>query len=170
MTHPSTSVDFRALWAAANPDLDTSPMDVVGPLKHMEVLLTVALEPLYDGAPLTAPEVDVLVQLRHADDPVIARRLAESLGCSRAAVSKTLAKLEKRGYVERRPSPADRRAALVTATPAGCEVIDAMFPRQLAVEAELLAGLGEDRERVVEALHLLERVLERGVRRRAPRR
>jgi DNA-binding MarR family transcriptional regulator len=59
---------------------------------------------------------------------VIARRLAETLGCSRAAVSKTLAKLEKRGFVERRPSPADRRAALVTVTPAGCDAIGTMFP------------------------------------------
>jgi hypothetical protein len=38
-----------------------------------------------------------------------------------------------------------------------------MFPRQLAVEAELLAGLGEDRERVVEALGLLADVFERRV-------
>jgi DNA-binding MarR family transcriptional regulator len=147
------------MWTAARPDLDTSPMDVVGPVKRIEALLTTALEPLYEGAPLTAPELDALVQLRHAEGPVIARRLAETLGCSRAAVSKTLAKLEKRGFVERRPSPADRRAALVTVTPTGCDAIDDMFPRQLAVEAELIDGLGPDRDRVVDALNLLEQVL-----------
>lgn len=167
MTHPPAHVGLRALWTAANPGLDTSPMDVVGPLKRIEVLLATAVEPLYEGAPLTAPELDALVQLRHAD-PVIARRLADTLGCSRAAISKTLAKLEKRGFVERHPSPADRRAALVTVTPAGREAVDAMFPRQLGVEAELLKGLGDDRARVVEALELLERVLEQGARRQIP--
>ncbi|MEK8169924.1 MarR family transcriptional regulator [Streptomyces sp. M19] len=91
---------------------------------------------------------------------MIARRLADQMRCSRAAVSKTLAKLEKRGFIERRPSPSDRRAAVVTPTAAGAETVDTMFPRQLAVEAELLAGLGEDRERVVEALGLLVRALE----------
>lgn len=156
------------MWTAARPDLDTSPMDVVGPVKRIEALLTTALEPLYEGAPLTAPELDALVQLRHTEGPVIARRLAETLGCSRAAVSKTLAKLEKRGFVERRPSPADRRAALVTVTPAGCDAIDTMFPRQLAAEADLIDGLGADRDRVVEALNLLEEALQqRVVRQRA---
>ncbi|MDK1348629.1 MarR family transcriptional regulator [Streptomyces sp. 378] len=163
MTSPSAPVDFRAMWTAARPDLDTSPMDIVGPIKRIEAMLTTALEPLYEGAPLTAPELDALVQLRHAQSPVIARRLAETLGCSRAAVSKTLAKLEKRGFVERRPSPADRRAALVTVTPAGCDAIDTMFPRQLATEAELLDSLGAERERVVEALNLLEKALQQRV-------
>ncbi|MDT0566339.1 MarR family transcriptional regulator [Streptomyces sp. DSM 3412] len=165
MTSPPTPEDFRAMWTAARPDLDTSPMDVVRPIKRIEALLTTAVEPLYEGAPLTAPELDALVQLRHAEGPVIARRLAETLGCSRAAVSKTLAKLEKRGFVERRPSPADRRAALVTVTPAGCEAIDEMFPRQLAAEVELLEGLGDDRDRVVDALNLLELVLQKKVKR-----
>ncbi|MBB6421170.1 MULTISPECIES: MarR family winged helix-turn-helix transcriptional regulator [Streptomyces] len=165
MTSPPTPEDFRAMWTAARPDLDTSPMDVVRPIKRIEALLTTAVEPLYEGAPLTAPELDALVQLRHAEGPVIARRLAETLGCSRAAVSKTLAKLEKRGFVERRPSPADRRAALVTVTPAGCDAIDEMFPRQLAAEVELLEGLGDDRDRVVDALNLLELVLQQKVKR-----
>ncbi|GAA3768323.1 winged helix-turn-helix transcriptional regulator [Streptomyces phyllanthi] len=71
-------------------------------------------------------------------------------------------KLEKRGFVERRPSPADRRAALVTVTPAGCDAIDTMFPRRLAAEAELLDGLGADRDRVVDALNLLERPFSSG--------
>ncbi|WP_024800650.1 MarR family winged helix-turn-helix transcriptional regulator [Nocardia sp. BMG51109] len=161
---PHSSFDLRAQWMAARPDLDTSPMAVVGPLKHIEALLATALEPLYDAAPVTAPELDVLLKLRYAEGPVIARRIAESANCSRAAVSKTLAKLESRGYIERRPSPADRRAALVTATDAGREVVDAMFPRQLAVEADVLKGLGADRERVVSALNLLARVLEQRVR------
>jgi hypothetical protein len=35
------------------------------------------------------------------------------------------------------------------------------FPRQLAVEARLLEGLGEDRAKVVEALQTLTEVLSR---------
>ncbi|MEU7004126.1 hypothetical protein [Nonomuraea sp. NPDC046570] len=61
----------------------------------------------------------------------------------------------------REPSPFDRRAALVRLTPAGEAAVDAIFPRQLAREAELLEGLGEDRERVIDALNLLAEVLGR---------
>ncbi|BBC30172.1 hypothetical protein SGFS_014660 [Streptomyces graminofaciens] len=157
---PSSLNDVRAQWTEHNPGLDTSSMEVIGLLKRATALLSRAVEPLYEGAPLTAPEVDMLIPLRHATDPFIARRLAERLGLSRAGVSKTLAKLERRGFIARTPNPADRRAALITITPAGARAIDELFPRQLATEVELLAGLGEDRQRVLDALGLLVQVME----------
>lgn len=157
---PPSPTDVRAQWAEHNPGLDTSPMEVIGLLKHATALAGRAVEPLYAGAPLTAPEVDALIPLRHATEPVIARRLSERLGLSRAGVSKTLAKLERRGFVSRSPNPADRRAALITITPAGEEAVDALFPRQLAAEVELLAGLGEDREWVLKALGRLVEAME----------
>ncbi|MGW0333218.1 MarR family winged helix-turn-helix transcriptional regulator [Streptomyces sp. NPDC003011] len=152
--------DIRAQWAAHNPGLDTSPMELVALLKRATGLLDRTVEPLYDGAPLTAPEVDMLIPLRHATDPVIARRLAANLGLSRAGVSKTLAKLEKRGFIARTPNPADRRAALVTVTEAGAKAVDDLFPRQLAAEVELLAGLGDDRAWVLQALGRLVEAME----------
>ncbi|MCX4702505.1 MarR family winged helix-turn-helix transcriptional regulator [Streptomyces sp. NBC_01373] len=156
----SFPADIRAEWSRHNPGLDTSPMDLVALLKRATGLLDRAVEPLYEGAPLTAPEVDMLIPLRHTADPVIARRLATNLGLSRAGVSKTLAKLEKRGFISRAPNPADRRAALVTITPAGAQAVDDLFPRQLAAEVELLAGLGEDREWVLKALGRLVEAME----------
>ena len=159
---PPPSV-VRARWAENHRDLDTSPMEVIALLKRINALLAQATEPLYEGAPLTAPEVDVLIPLRYAEPPVIARRIAEHHGMSRAGVSKVLAKLERRGYISRAPSPTDKRAALITITPEGEAAIDAFFPRQLRVDAELLAGRGADRERVVEALSLLAGAIEEGV-------
>lgn len=149
-------------WAAARPDLDTSPMQVISPLKRTQQLLNSALEPIYESAPVTSAELDILIRLRHADKPLIARRIAERVTLSRAAISKTLAKLERRAFVERQPNPADRRAALITITPAGADVVDTMFPRQLAAEARLLAGLGPERPRVIDALNLLVQALEQG--------
>jgi len=159
--HPSPA-DIRAQWAEHNPDLDTSPMELVGLLKRVTGLLNRAVEPLYEGAQLTAPELDMLIPLRHAAEPLIARRLAERLGLSRAGVSKTLAKLERRGFIARTPSPADRRVALVTVTEAGAKAVDDLFPRQLATEVQLLAGLGEDRELVIKAMQRLVEVMEAG--------
>jgi DNA-binding MarR family transcriptional regulator len=82
---------------------------------------------------------------------------------SRAAISKTLTRLETRGLVRREPSPNDRRAALIRLTPEGEAIVDKLFPRQLAREAELLDALGEDRERVVDALNILADLLSRQV-------
>ncbi|MFV0126388.1 MarR family winged helix-turn-helix transcriptional regulator [Streptomyces sp. HMX112] len=153
----------RAQWAAHHPGLDTSPMEIVGLLKRIMAMRDRAVEPLYEGAPLTAPELDLLVPLRHLDKPVIARRIAEHRGMSRAGISKALTKLEKRGFVERTSHPADRRASLVAVTEAGRAAVDALFPRQLATEAELLAGLGPARGEVLDALNLLADTMERAL-------
>lgn len=150
-------------WARHNPGLDASAMDVVGLVKQVSALFGRALEPVYEGAPLTVAEADLLIPLRYATEPSIARRLADNMGMSRAGVSKTLAKLERRGHIERTPNPADRRAALVTITASGKQAIDQIFPRQLTTEAELLSGLGEDRATVVDALARLAEVLEDGL-------
>ena len=153
----------QQLWAAARPELDTAPMEVIGPLKRIAALLEEALEPLYVDAPLSGAELDVCIRLRHDPSPTIARHLAEQLRHSRAAISKTLTRLETRGLVRREPSPNDRRAALIRLTSEGEAVVDKLFPLQLAREAELLDDLGEDRERVVAALNLLADVLSRRV-------
>jgi len=157
--HPSPA-EVQTQWAERNPGLDTSPMELVCLIKRAGGLLDRAAEPLYEGALLTAPELDLLVPLRHAPEPMIARRIAERLGMSRAGVSKTLAKLESRGFIARTPCPADRRAALVNITDAGAEAVDNLFPRQLATEVELLSGLGDDREWVLKALGRLVDVME----------
>lgn len=153
-----------ARLAADNPGLDTSPMELMALLKRIEALHSQAIEPLYETAALTPAEVDILIPLRYASEPVIARSLASHIRISRAGIGKALARLEKRGYIQREAHPADRRAALVTITQAGREALDAIFPKQLTVEAEILASLGDDREAALHALKRLVAVLEAGVR------
>lgn len=150
----------RELWDERNPELDTSPMEVVSLVKRITALLDRAVEPIYEGAALTTAEVELLVPLRHADEPVTAGRLASRLGMSRAGVSKALAKLEKRDLIVRSVNPADRRTTLISTTSTGNDTIDELFPRELEAHAKLLAGLGRDRERVIDSLTLLAETME----------
>jgi DNA-binding MarR family transcriptional regulator len=144
----------------ADPDLDTSSMAVVGPLKGAHAALDLLLEPLFAIAPVGAAELDVLLKLRVGPQPTIAVALARVLGRSGAAISKTLAKLDQRGYVAREPNPADRRAALVRLTEEGTRVVDALIPRQLELEAAALAGLtAEQRAQIAAALTTLRDAL-----------
>lgn len=135
-------------------------MEVIALIRRVHLLHERALRPLHEAAPVTAPELDLLIPLRHASGPVIASRLAAHLGISRVAVSKSLARLEDRGYIRRAPSAADRRTAEVAITETGATAIDTLLPRLLEREIELLAGLGEDREQVVAALTRLAEVLQ----------
>lgn len=115
---------------------------------------------MHDDVPLTAAEVELLIPLRHTEGPVIARRIAEHGHMSRAGVSKALGKLEKRGFVRRTPSPTDRRASLVAITDEGKEAVDRVFPQQVELESGLFAGLGENKDAVIEALESLAECLE----------
>lgn len=119
MTDASLRELTCARWAEFNPELDTSPMQVVAEIKRIVALLDVAVEPIYAAADVSVAEVELMVPLRYAIEPVTAARLAELLGMTRAGVSKTLGKLERRGFLQRVPSAEDRRSASITLTDQG---------------------------------------------------
>jgi len=64
---------------------------------------------------------------RLAPGPLTLRALSEELSADPPYVTLMVDDLEKRGLVERKPHPEDRRAKLVTLTPAG---------RKMAIKAE----------------------------------
>ncbi|TQM15144.1 MarR family winged helix-turn-helix transcriptional regulator [Pseudonocardia kunmingensis] len=147
-------------WERDHPGLDTSSMAVVGPLKAAQAAHDLLVEPLFATAPVGPAELDVLLKLRLGPQPTIAVALARAIGRSGAAISKTLAKLDQRGYVTRTPNPADRRAALVELTEVGAQVVDSLFPRQLALEAAALSTLtAEQRAEITAALTTLSDAL-----------
>jgi len=71
----------------------------------------------------------------------------------------TLDVLERRGWIERRPNPSDRRSVLVSITEAGRATTDQLLPGVRVVEREAMATL-TPRERD-QLLRLLAKVLDR---------
>ena len=84
--------------------------------------------------------------------------LANSLGITQQAVSKTVSELERLGYVLRRPAPDDARVRLVSLTDRGRAAVDAAREERAAVEAELRERIGP--RRVAAATRVLREVLE----------
>nr|WP_296769695.1 MarR family transcriptional regulator [Rhodococcus sp. (in: high G+C Gram-positive bacteria)] len=148
------------LWTERHPDLDTSPMEVVAQVKRITSVMDLVVEPIYQKAGVTSAEVELLVPLRHAEQPLTAIRLAELLGMTRAGVSKTLARMEKRNLIVRVINPADRRSALISVTERGQTVIDEVFPRELEAHGRMLAGLGAERRAVLDSLARLAESME----------
>jgi DNA-binding MarR family transcriptional regulator len=74
-------------------------------------------------------------------------------------MTRTVAELEARGYVVRRPDPVDGRAVLVTAAEAGtAAILDARTTRAQLI-AELLGTLdARDAAAIADALPALERL------------
>jgi len=76
-----------------------------------------------------------------------------------ATMTSTLDLLEGRGWIERRPNPADRRSLLVQITPAGSAAANRILAGIRRVELATLSGLTlAEREQLLE---LLAKVMER---------
>jgi DNA-binding MarR family transcriptional regulator len=84
--------------------------------------------------------------------PVTISTLADRLNVTQQAASKSVADLEKRGYLSREPDPADARARQVVLSARGEAVIAAARRHRAALDSELRQALGDDR---VEAARLL---------------
>ncbi|MEV6644401.1 MarR family transcriptional regulator [Amycolatopsis sp. NPDC051371] len=166
MTNGEAPVVAWDQWRAARPDLDLAAMSLFGGLKHAHAMLELLLEPAFETSLISSSEFDLLFHLRHAPEPVIARRLAQTMGKSAAALSKALTKLERRGLVERVANPADKRSFLVTISDEGAAAVDDVMPQRLAFEAEVVEGL-TDRQRadVARALRVIGGALETAARR-----
>jgi DNA-binding MarR family transcriptional regulator len=73
--------------------------------------------------------------------PIDQNRLGGLVALDRTTVSLTVGKLAERGLIDKRPSPADRRARLVALKPAGRAALDAALPAVRRVQDQLLAPL-----------------------------
>ena len=135
-------------WQAERPDLDASPILVIGRIHRLAIALDSELLKVYAAHGLGDGDFDVLATLRRSGPPyeLTPSELVEQTMVTSGAVSKPLDRLEGAGLVERRVSHGDRRSRIVGLTRPGRELIDRAVPAHLANEARLLAALS-DRER-----------------------
>ena len=79
------------------------------------------------------------------DGPRSVTDLAARMEVTQQAASKSVADLEARGYVSRRPDPDDGRARLVALTARGHGIVDAARRHRAAVDAEVAGQVGPRR-------------------------
>ncbi len=145
MDHAQHVVDQ---WKAERPDLDATPILVIGRIHRLALALDVELLRVYAAHGLGAGDFDMLATLRRSGEPyeLTPTELMDRTMVTSGAVSKRLDRLEAAGLVERRVSEGDRRSRIVALTAAGRELMDRAVPEHLANEARLLEALSE-RER-----------------------
>jgi DNA-binding MarR family transcriptional regulator len=141
-------------WRRERPDLDHSPIGIVGRISRLARELEARLEPVYREHGLEAGWHDVLATLRRSGPPFALRPsdLTGTLMLTSSGTTKRLDKLEEAGLITRGPDPNDRRAILITLTPTGKDLIDSVTAAHLANEASLLEGLSDVEQRDLAAL------------------
>ena len=104
----------------------------------------------------------MLATLSACDDQSVSE-LADHTGAELSYLSRSVAALQERGLVERKQSPSDRRANLVSLTPAGRTLVRTLAPRGRATEKASLAGVpAADLEATLRTLRLVCRNLVQG--------
>ena len=145
-------------WRRERPDLDASPIGVIGRVSRLARELEQRLEPVYAEQGLEPGWYDVLATLRRYGPPYRLRptEFSSALMLTSSGTTKRLDRLEQAGLVARTPDPHDRRGTLITLTAAGRELVDAASEAHLANEHRLLAALSEgERERLAALLRKL---------------
>lgn len=130
-------------WAAARPDLDVSPMGLIGRLHRLAALLNDELRPIFAEAGLGDGDFDVLAALRRSDPPheLTPGQLAATTMVTSGAMSKRIDRLERLGLVRRAVSDDDARSRRISLTEEGFALVDELLEKHVANEHRLVAGL-----------------------------
>ncbi len=148
-------------WAKVRPDLDASPMGVIGRLSRLARVVDTELHRTFSEHDLDRPSFDVLATLRRNDRPLTPAELMRSSMITSGAVTQRVDRLAARGLVARTPSPTDGRVVHVSLTEEGRALIDRALPDHVANEHRILAALNtEDRDALADLLRRLLTSLE----------
>src|SRR4051812_35079075 len=131
-------------WQRERPDLDVSPMAVIGRLNEVSSLIARdRLAPLFARFGLQAGEFDVLATLRRSGSPyaLTPTALYEATMVTSGAMTNRLDRLEKAGLILRAPHPNDRRGIVVRLTEKGLALIDEAVAAHVANEHQILSVL-----------------------------
>lgn len=127
--------------------------------RFSQICVALSTEAL-EGSGITALEYAALPYLsKQAGDPGVDQvGLATRLGIDRTATSLLVDQLEKKGLIERRVNPDDRRARQLHLTSKGERLFDKLRPIMIAVNEKVLAPLKPAERELL--LDLLVRVVE----------
>ena len=134
---------LRAQWARELPDLDTTPMAILGRAYRLSNLVRPSIEANFASFGLDRGEFDVISTLRRSGPPyrLTPTDLYRSLMISSGGLTHRLVRLEKAGLVRREKSAEDGRSLLVVLTEEGVRRTEAAFRADMASESRFLAAL-----------------------------
>ena len=148
-----------AQWNRERPDVDVSPMQIVGRILRAARYFDPALERVFTKYELDFGLFDVLATLRRSGPPYALAPRALNRWCmlSSGAMTKRLDRLERLGLIARKADPRDRRGVQVVLSAAGLELVDQVLVAHVENEEQLLGALSVEER--AELTGLLRRLL-----------
>jgi DNA-binding MarR family transcriptional regulator len=138
-------------WARRDPELDASPLEVVGRLLLCAGYLQRAILAVLQPFGLSFGDFDVLNTLRRRDDEqgTKPRDLAQSSLITSGAMTSRLDRLERAGLIARQPDPTDRRGVLVRLTDEGENLAERALHTVIGADEAFLEPLNQQQRKTV---------------------
>ncbi len=155
VSRPNDPVDkILAQWARERPDLDVSPMGLIGRTTRLANYLRKAIGQTFAEFGLLPGEFDVLATLRRSGSPyqLSPTELFKSMMVSSGTMTNRIDRLESSALVRRIPDPGDRRGTLICLTDKGFELIDAAVTAHVANEHRILEALDDSEKEALAQL------------------
>lgn len=147
--HERDAVDrIISEWNTVRPDVDVSPVHVIGRVSRLSRLLDRRLAENFSRHGIENWMYDVLATLRRIGEPyeLSAGDLVRQTMVTTGAITNRIDRLEERGLVERIASAGDRRKVIVRLTPDGLRLVDEVVSTHMTTEREILSTLTPTQE------------------------
>ncbi|MGK3134650.1 MarR family winged helix-turn-helix transcriptional regulator [Pantoea trifolii] len=139
-------------WLQQRPDLDCSPMGVLGRISRMSRIVDKKLDKTFKNNDLSAIEFDILAALRRFNSLTTPTELYQTLMLSSGAMSTRVEQLVQRDLIERIYSEEDRRSCNLSLTKKGKLLIDKAISEHVANEDEILNPLSQEQREQLASL------------------
>ena len=149
---------ITAQWRDQRPDLDPSPIEVIGRVSRLSRLIDRELDANFAAHGIESWMYDVMATLYRIGPPheLTAGDLVRQSMVTTGAITNRIDRLVERGLVRRERSEQDRRSVVVSLTDAGRALVEQVAPDHLATEERILDALSDrQRSQVVGLLRTL---------------
>lgn len=147
-------VDFvMEQWHQERPDIDPSPMAVIGRLVRLSNFYSLALQRVFTEFGINIGEFDVLATLLRSGKPyqLTPKQLFRALMLTSGAMTNRIDRLENKKLVQRQADPNDRRGVLVSLTTKGLKLINKAIEQHVNKGMELLSALPNNEQKSLAA-------------------
>lgn len=146
MDTPDAIDRMMAAWKEARPDLDPTPLGLVGRVIVLAQHLERSVEDALERHHLTLGQFDILATLRRNGPKggLTPTQLLESVMLSSGGMTARLDVLERDKLIYRKADPKDRRMVVVALTAKGRRVIDAATATRFREACESMPPLTRD--------------------------
>ncbi|MBL8865453.1 MAG: MarR family transcriptional regulator [Gemmataceae bacterium] len=153
---PTDAIDrVIADWTRVRPDLDPSPLALVGRVLVLARHLERGAEEVLKKHGLSFGQFDILATLRRQEPNggLSPTQLCANVALTSGGMTSRLDRLEEAGWISRQADPSDRRGVVVVLTPKGRKLIDVATASRFEEAAQSLPKVSEaERKKLVDGL------------------